>query len=175
MSMRLHQLAPGAKAVPHHTLPNAFVPPKDDIYNHLYIWTPSTELGPVCDNDHPLDIFITSWQTSYSAELEREMLNAKVAPQCWCGTSEFCVEIIRLFSCHLGSGCWRVAWARCFMGITTERHWQQMLMGKAGHHGTDLESDNLKKSQVKPQEKIETGLIWGQFLGYFKHPHLKGF
>lgn len=77
------------------------------------------------------------------------MQNAKVAPQCWCGTSEFGVEIIRLFSCHLGSGCWRVARARCFMGNTTERHWQQMLMGKAGHLGTDLESANLEKISSK--------------------------
>lgn len=118
----LHQWAPRAKTMQHPTLPNAFVPPEDTTYDHLYIWTPSTVPGPVYDHDYPLDIFIAPWQTSSSAELERDMQNARVAPQCWCGTSEFCVEIISLFSCHLGSGCWRVAWARCFMGNTTERH-----------------------------------------------------
>lgn len=41
-----------------------------------------------------------------SSAMPRE--NAKVALQCLCGTSEFCVEIISLFSCHLGSGCWHV-------------------------------------------------------------------
>ncbi|KAI3377515.1 hypothetical protein L3Q82_008689 [Scortum barcoo] len=96
----------------HPTLPNAFVPPKETAYDHLYIWTPSTVPGPVHDRDYPLDIFIAPWQTSSSAVLERETQTAKVAPQCWCGTSEFCVEIISLFSCHLGSGCWRVAQAR---------------------------------------------------------------
>ncbi len=103
-------------------LPNAFVSLKDTTYDHLYIWMPSTVPGLVCDHDYPLDIFIAPWQTSSSAELEREAQNAKVAPQCWCGTLEFGVEIISLFSCHLGSGCWRVAGARCFMGNTTERH-----------------------------------------------------
>lgn len=176
MSMHLHQWAPGAKTMPQPTLPNAFVPPKDTIYDHLYIWTPSTVLGPVYDNDYPLDIFITPWQTSSSAELEREMQNAKVAPQCWWGTSEFCVEIISLFSCHLGSGCWRVAWARCFMGNTTERHLQQMLMGRAGHLGTDLESTNLSRNlKLNHRRKLQTGLIWGQFWGRFKRAHLKGF
>lgn len=98
------------------------MPLKETTCDQLYIWTPSTVLGPVYDRDYPLDIFIAPWQASSSAELGRETQNAKVAPQCWCGTSEFCVEIISLLSCHLGSGCWRVAWARCFMGNTTERH-----------------------------------------------------
>lgn len=55
--------------------------------DRTYIWTPSTVPGPVYDHDYPLDIFIVAWQTSSSAELERGMENAKVAPQCWCGTS----------------------------------------------------------------------------------------
>lgn len=164
MSMHLHEWAPGAKTMPHSTLPNAFVPPKDTIYDHLYIWTPSTVLGPVYDNHYPLDIFITPWQTSSSAEPEREMQNAKVAPQCWWGTSEFCVEIISLFSCHLGSGCWRVAWARCFMGNTTERHLQQMLMGRAGHLGTDLESTNLSTNlKLNHRRKYRQGWFEGSF------------
>lgn len=105
----------------------------------LCIWTPSTALGPFDDNDYPLNIFTTSWQTSTWAELEREMQYTKVAPQHLCGTSEFCVEIISLFSCHLGSGCWCLAWARCFMGNTTESHLQQMLIGRASHLGRSLE------------------------------------
>lgn len=109
MSMHLHQWAPRAKTMHHLTLPNAFVALKDTTYDHLYIWTPSTVPGPVYDRDYPIDIFIAPWQTSSSADLERELQKAKEAPQCWCETSEFCVEIISLFSCHLGSGCWRVA------------------------------------------------------------------
>lgn len=90
-------------------VPNSSVSLKETTYNQLYICMPSTVLGPVSDHDYPLDIFISPWQISSSAEQERETQNAKVAPECWCGTSEFCVEIISLLSCHLGSGCWRVA------------------------------------------------------------------
>lgn len=89
------------------------------------------------------------------ANAERDVQNAKVAPRCLCGASEFCVEIISLFSCHLGSGCWRVARARCFMGNTTERHLQQMFMGRARNLSADLQSDNLYPSlQGKPQMKL---------------------
>lgn len=122
MSLHLHQWAPRAGLYTILPVPNASAPLKEITYDQLYIWMPSTVLGPVYEHDYPLDIFIAPWQTSSSAELEKEMQNAKVAPQCWCGTSEFCVEIISLLSCHLGSGCWRVAQARCFMGNTTERH-----------------------------------------------------
>lgn len=90
-------------------VPNASVALKETTYDQLYIWMPSTVPGPVYDHDYPLDIFISPWQISSSAELETETQNAKVAPECWCGTSEFCIEIISLLSCHLGSGCWRVA------------------------------------------------------------------
>lgn len=89
----------------HQMLPNASVPLKETTYDQPYIWMPSTVWGPVYDYYYPLDAFIVPWQTSSSADLETEMQNAKAAPQCRCGTVEFCVEIISLLSCHLGSGC----------------------------------------------------------------------
>lgn len=62
------------------------LPLKETTYDHLYIWTPSTAQGPVYGGDYPADIFIAPWQTSSSAQLERETENAKMAPQCWSGT-----------------------------------------------------------------------------------------
>lgn len=91
----------------HHLLPNACVPLKETTYKQLYIWMPSTAPGPVYDRDYPLDIFIAPWQTSSSAELETEEAECQTGPTVlagWCGTSKFCVEIISLLSCHLGSG-----------------------------------------------------------------------
>lgn len=86
------------------------------------IWTWSTALGPVHGNHYPLDIFMTPcWRKSWP-QPERQKQRAKVAPWCQCGASEFCVEIISLFRCHLASGCWHVAQARCSMGNTTESH-----------------------------------------------------
>lgn len=90
--------------MPHQMLPNASIPLKETTYDQPYIWMPSTVWGPVYDYYYPLDIFIVPWQTSSSAHLETETQNAKAAPQCWCGTLEFCVEIISLLS--LPSGLW---------------------------------------------------------------------
>lgn len=93
---------------------------KDMRNDNICTW--STALGPVHGNHYPLDIFITPcWRKSWS-QPERQKQRAKVAPWCQCGASEFCVEIISLFRCHLASGCWHVGQARCSMGNTTESH-----------------------------------------------------
>lgn len=104
----------------------------------------STKIQPISAAFNQLlrwGLLMTTITCLTSSAMPRE--NAKVAPQCLCGTSEFCVEIISLFSCHLGCGCWRVVQARCFSANTTEGHLQQMFMGRARHPGTDLESDSL--------------------------------
>lgn len=116
---------------------------KTPYMNTFPIWTPSTAPGSVDDSENLPDIFMPPWHIFASLMRKETRRMHKAALQCLCGASEFCVEIISLFSCHLGSGCWRVVRARCFMGNTTERHLQQMFTGRARNLSTDLESDHL--------------------------------
>lgn len=135
---------------------------KDIASDHLNIWTWSTALGPVHGHHYPLDIFITPCRRKSWPQPERQKPSAKVAPWCQRGTSEFCVEIISLFRCHLASGCWHVAQARCSMGNTTESHLQWAHEWRWPPPTPSGSSEPPCKSRAGPQQSVQTRQCLGR-------------